>query len=305
MNAAIELEALSKYYGPVVGVEGLSLRVEPGEVFGFVGSNGAGKTTTIRMLLDLLRPSSGRARVLGFDCHTQSLEVRRRVGYLPGEMPIYPDLTGAEYLDHLARVGGSPAPHAHLQRLLERFEVSALDLRRVLREQSQGMKRKFGILQALMADAPVLILDEPTSGLDPLMIQAFCDVLNELRREGRKTVFLSSHILSEVEKTCDRVGLIRRGKLAAVAAIEQVRAELPRRVSVLFSEPVTSAFADDPQARLVERAERRWVFEVRQPLGALLQRLQGLPLHDLEVETLGLEDYLLRLYAADGPGAAA
>jgi beta-exotoxin I transport system ATP-binding protein len=192
-TAAIETRGLTKYYGPVVGLENLSLEVGQGEVFGFLGANGAGKTTTIRMLLDLVRPTSGTASILGFDCHRQGLEARRRIGYLPGEMPIYPELTGGRYLRFLASLGDRrPAP-ARIEFLLRRFDVSDLDLNRRMRDYSHGMKRKLGLIQALMTEPRVLILDEPTSGLDPLMIEAFSETIDELARSGHTTIFLSAH----------------------------------------------------------------------------------------------------------------
>src|SRR5262245_7113921 len=160
------------------------------------------------MLLDLVRPTSGTASILGFDCQRQGLEARRRVGYLPGEMPVYPELTGARYLQFLSAIGSQPASPARIAFLLRRFDVSDLDLKRRMRDYSHGMKRKLGIIQALMTEAPLLILDEPTSGLDPLMIEAFGETVDELAREGRTTVFLSSHILSEVDRICQRIGLV-------------------------------------------------------------------------------------------------
>jgi ABC-2 type transport system ATP-binding protein len=205
---AIRVDGLTKYYGPVVGVEDLSFQVEHGEVYGFLGANGAGKTTTMRLLLDLLRPTKGSASVLGVDCHRQSRRARRLIGYLPGELPIYPDLTAAGYLEYLTRLDDRPVPQAYLQELLDRFDVSRVDLGRRLRDQSHGMKQKIGIVQALMAKPPVLILDEPTAGLDPLMVQAFRDTVAALRERGDTTVFLSSHVLAEVESTCSRIGLV-------------------------------------------------------------------------------------------------
>ena len=210
---AIAVEGLTQYYGAVVGVENLTFEVARGEVYGFLGANGAGKTTTIRLLLDLLRPSRGRASVLGVDCQADSLAARRLVGYLPGDLPIYPDLTAREYLRYLSRLDGRPVARDDLARLLRRFDVSEIDERRRLREQSHGMKQKIGIIQALMMRPPVAILDEPTAGLDPLMVQAFRETIAELKREGRTTVFLSSHVLAEVESTCDRVGIVRGGRL--------------------------------------------------------------------------------------------
>jgi ABC-2 type transport system ATP-binding protein len=293
---AIRMAALSKYYGDVIGVERLTLDVEPGEVFGFLGANGAGKTTTMRMLLDLLRPTSGTASILGFDCQRDGLEARRRVGYLPGDMPIYPELTGAGYLRFLAALGAEPPSPSRLSALLRRFDVSELDLSRRMRDYSQGMKRKLGIIQALMTGAPVLILDEPTSGLDPLMIEAFGQTVDELTREERTTVFLSSHVLSEVERVCQRVALVRGGRLVAVRALDELRDASPRRVTVLFSRPVPAQPSVDSGTVVVTSEPQRWVLDVAGPLGACLASLAPLPVADISIARLTVEEEILRLF---------
>ena len=295
-TAAIALDGLTKFYGPVVGLDGLSLAVEPGEVFGFLGANGAGKTTTIRMLLDLLRPTAGRAAVLGFDCQRQPFEARRRIGYLPGEMPMYPELSGAAYLKFLASLGPTPPSESRLDALFRRFDVSELDLRRRMRDYSHGMKRKMGIIQALMTEAPVLILDEPTSGLDPLMIEAFGETIADLAREGRTTVFLSSHVLSEVDRVCSRIALIRSGRLIAVHALDDLRRSRPRRVTVQFAVPVPDT-ALLPDIRVISREPACWVLEVIGPLGPLLHALAPLPVTDLSETTVPLEDIVLEMFA--------
>ena len=300
--AAIQTHGLTKYYGQVVGLEELSLEVDQGEVFGFLGANGAGKTTTIRMLLDLVRPSSGCASVLGFDCHHQGLEARRRIGYLPGEMPIYPDLTGAGYLSFLSSLGAQPASRSRLELLLRRFDVSDLDLKRQMRDYSHGMKRKLGIVQALMTDAPVLILDEPTSGLDPLMIEAFSETIDELARAGRTTVFLSSHILSEVDRICQRIGLVRSGRLVAVRTLHELRAAAPRRLTVLFSKPVDADVPCIPGTILIAREPERWVFDVQGPLGEVIPLLAQLPVADVSLAPFTLDDAILRLLGPPSPG---
>jgi len=297
--AAIETRGLTKYYGRVVGLEQLSLEVAQGEVFGFLGANGAGKTTTIRMLLDLVRPTSGTASILGFDCHRQSLDARRRIGYLPGEMPFYPELTGARYLRFLSAIADSPASPARLQFLLRRFDVSDLDLNRRMRDYSHGMKRKLGLIQALMTEAPVLILDEPTSGLDPLMIEAFSETVDELARSGRTTVFLSSHILSEVDRVCQRIGLVRGGQLVAVRTLSELRAAAPRRMTISFATPVNGDMPALPGATLVSREPGRWVLDVRGPLGDIIPRLGSLPVADVQLAAFTLDEAILRLMAAE------
>jgi beta-exotoxin I transport system ATP-binding protein len=293
--AAIRTSELTKYYGQVVGVERLSLDVGQGEVFGFLGANGAGKTTTIRLLLDLLRPSSGTASILGFDCHKQGLEARRRVGYLPAETPMYPELTGGAYLKFLASLGPEPS-RTRLDFLLRRFDVSDLDLRRRMRDYSHGMKRKLGLLQALMTDPPVLVLDEPTSGLDPLMIEAFGETIDELARSGRTTVLLSSHILSEVDRVCGRIGLIRNGRLVAVQTLSELRAATPRRLTVLFSRPVDAPVPTAPGWIVLTHEPQRWVIDVRGPIGAFVSSLAGLPIADISLAPFALEDALLRFF---------
>lgn len=298
---AVALEGLTKYYGPVVGLEGLSLTVERSEVFGFLGANGAGKTTAIRLMMDLLRPTAGRAAVLGFDCHRDSLETRRRIGYLPGETPLYPELTGAAYLRFLGSIGPRPPAPARLNALLRRFDVSELDLGRRMRDYSHGMKRKLGIIQALMSEPPVLILDEPTSGLDPLMIDAFAEEIAELSAAGRTTVFLSSHVLSEVERICSRIAVIRRGSLVTVRTLDELRGTHPRRVTILFSQSVTVAIPVLPGVATVSHRDREWVLDVPGPLGPLITALGGLPVDDIRYATPTLEDIVLGLFAEGQP----
>ncbi len=303
MTAAIRLDDLTKRYGSIVAVEGLSLEVAPGEGFGFIGPNGAGKTTTIRLLLDLIRPTRGRASVFGFDCRSQGLEVRRRVGYLPGDMPMYPDLDGEGYLAFLARLGVRRWPRERLAALLDRFEVSGRDLHRRMGDLSHGTKRKFGIIQALIGDPPVLIVDEPTAGLDPLMIEAFLETIAEHRARGA-TVFLSSHILAQVEQACDRIGLIRAGRVVTVRSIAELRQQSPRRVTVEFRQPLDAATRLPEGAILVTREPSRWVIDVRGPLGSLVAALATLPVHDIHVVPFSLEDYVLQLYDDPGPAKA-
>jgi ABC-2 type transport system ATP-binding protein len=279
---AISVEGLTKYYGPVIGIEDLSFEVARGEVYGFLGANGAGKTTTIRLLLDLLRPSRGRAAVLGADCHRESLAARRLIGYLPGDLPIYPDLTARDYLTYLSGLDSRPVSRDYLDRLLRRFDVSALDQRRRLREQSHGMKQKIGIIQALMMRPAVAILDEPTAGLDPLMVQAFRETIADLKAGGETTVFLSSHVLAEVESTCDRIGVVRGGRLVTSGTIEEIKRNTTRRVTITFADGTAPLVAD-----------------VRGPLGPLLASVNGRPIHDVAVEPFRLEDYVARFYGED------
>src|ERR1039457_185279 len=292
---AVSIRGLTKRYGKLTAVNDLHLDVAPGEILGFLGLNGAGKTTTIRILLDLLRPTSGNASVFGHDCQVDGLQVRSMVGYLPGEMGIYPDLTGVDVLDLLAGLSGQVVDKRRRGELQERLELPDSDLRRRLREYSTGMKRKLGIIQAFQADPRLLILDEPTEGLDPLMRESFYKLLAEAKQRG-KTVFMSSHVLSEVARVCDRVALLRRGELVLLSTVEETRRLAPRRVRVLFTEDVDAGTGLPPGHTVVDIKPRAWKLEVEGWLGPLLKLLAALPVKDLEIEEPGLEDVLIKYY---------
>jgi ABC-2 type transport system ATP-binding protein len=295
-RAAIAIERLTKRYGRLTAVRDLSLTIARGETFGFLGLNGAGKTTTIRVLLDLLRPTAGRAAVLGFDCQRQGRDARARIGYLPGEPGFYEDMTGEAVLQLLARLSGRPVDPVSRAKLLDRFAFSRADLARKVREYSTGMKRKLALVQAFQADPPLLILDEPTEGLDPLMQEAFYDLLAEVRQHGR-TVFMSSHVLSEVERVCDRIALIRAGELVLVKPVDEVRQLGARRVRVTFRADVPADAARVPAScERLEITPRAWTLREAGPLGPLIDALAGLPVADLEVEEIHLEDVLVRYY---------
>jgi ABC-2 type transport system ATP-binding protein len=294
---AIALSRLSKSYGRLEAVRDVSLDVRQGEIFGFLGLNGAGKTTTIRVLLDLLRPSAGTAAVFGFDCQRQSRQARARIGYLPGELGLYPDMTGEDVLAVLARLGGTPVRSAWRDELLERLELAPADLGRRVRDYSTGMKRKLGIVQALQADPPLLLLDEPTEGLDPLVQRALNELLFELRRRGR-TVFMSSHVLSEVERVCDRIAVIRQGQVALVSTVAEVRRLGGRTVHVHLAVEA-DAIALPAGMSFVERSATRWQIRVAGEVGPLLPLLAGLPVRDLEIVEPALEDVLRSFYRAE------
>jgi ABC-2 type transport system ATP-binding protein len=236
MGAAICCSGLTKFYGHTRGVEDLDLTVEPGQVFGFLGPNGAGKTTTIRVLLDFIRPTRGRVEVLGLDPRRDGLQLRRRLGYLPGELALYERLTGRQLLGYFAGLRGLPdLGYGH--ELAERF---GLDLSRPIHMLSKGNKQKLGVVQALLHRPELLVLDEPTSGLDPLVQQAFHTLAREVAAEGR-TVFLSSHVLSEVQERADRAAIIRDGRLVAVEDIDSLKARAGRHLELRFAGPVPPA----------------------------------------------------------------
>jgi len=233
MEPAIHLEDLTKVYGKQRGITGVSLDVCAGEVFGYLGPNGAGKTTTIRLLLDLIRPTRGRVQLFGTDVSAGGAAIRRRISYLPGELALYDQLTARELLAFFAHLRGGVEERA-INQLAERL---SLDLNRPIRSLSKGNKQKVGIVQAFMSRPDLLILDESTDGLDPLVQHEFLRMLQEVKEEGR-TVFLSSHVLAEVEHVADRVGIIRDGQLALVEEIQALKERAVHRVEVRFAQPV-------------------------------------------------------------------
>ncbi len=294
MAAVIETRGLTKYYGPVRGIVDVNLQVHEGEIFGFLGPNGAGKTTTIRLFLDLIRPTEGEVRIFGLEVRRHSLEIRRRVGYLPGELALYEDLTGRQLLEHLAGLRNG-VDRRRVEELAERLEA---ELDRPLRELSHGNKQKIGLIQAFMADPELLILDEPATGLDPLVQQTFYELLAEAKARGC-TVFLSSHILPEVERVCDRVGIIREGRLVAVETVASLKARAGRRVEVTFAEPVPpEVFQGLPGVQELEVRGRRLRGFVRGEMAPFLRALAALPVVDLLSREPSLEEVFLAFYAA-------
>ena len=236
MAAIIQTEQLTKYYGRHRGIEDVDLEVGEGEIFGFLGPNGAGKTTTLRTLLDLIRPTRGRSWVFDIETTVDPVAIHRRIGYIPGEFALYDGLTGGQTVEYFANLRGG-VDRAYQASLIERFD---LDPTRRYKEYSKGNKQKVGLVIALQHQPELLMLDEPTSGLDPLIQQSFFELVREARTEGR-TVFLSSHILSEVERTCDRAAIIREGRLARVDRVEALRDLAHHQVELRFSGPIPAA----------------------------------------------------------------
>ncbi|MEV5832195.1 ABC transporter ATP-binding protein [Nocardia sp. NPDC052112] len=236
-TVAIRTEGLTKHYGKHVALTGLNLEVGQGEVFGFLGPNGAGKSTTIRILLDLIRPTAGRVEVLGAEPRGGGAQLRRRIGYLPGELAIEGRNTARDLLTFLADLRGDVAP----KRITELADLLDLDLSKKVGAMSKGNKQKVGIVAAFMHNPDLLILDEPTSGLDPLLQQRFLDLVGTAKRNGQ-TVFMSSHILSEVQQTADRAVIMRAGQLLGTENVEDLRRRSPRSVELVFGEDF---FGDD------------------------------------------------------------
>jgi len=300
---AIRTQDLTKYYGrrrTDRGVDGLDLEVRAGEVFGFLGPNGAGKTTTIRLLLDLLRPTRGAAEVMGLDTRRRSRDVRRLVGYLPGDLTFDPTLTGARVIDFLGALSGG-VDRAYLASLVERLDV-ALDRR--IGELSKGNRQKLGIVQAFMHRPPVLLLDEPTAGLDPLVQLEFASLVRETTANGQ-TVFLSSHILSEVQRLADRVGVIREGAVVAVDDVAALIERSPRHVEITFAAPVDPReFAALSGVRDVHAEGRFLRFTLTGTADAVVKTAAR---HDVEVfdsHEPTLEEIFRDLYTGSEPDAA-
>jgi ABC-2 type transport system ATP-binding protein len=294
----VSIRGITKKFGGLRAVNDLTLDVNEGEIIGFLGLNGAGKTTTIRILLDLLRPTSGTASIFGHDCQRDGIRARASLGFLPGEIGIFADMTGRAVLDLLA---GMQRQHVDLKRrreLQDRLELPDHDLVRKLREYSTGMKRKLGIIQAFQSDPQLLILDEPTEGLDPLMQQSFYELLADMKRQGR-TVFMSSHVLSEVDRVCDRIALLRKGELVLLTKVGEIRNLAPRRVHIALSEESAVPTALFPGIEIVSAGPRRWMAKVQGPLGPLLKAINCFPVSDIEIAEPQLEDVVLHYYRGD------
>ncbi len=298
MAAPIELHSLTRSYGDRRGVIDLNLEVNEGEIFGFLGPNGAGKSTTIRVLMGLLRPTSGMARIEGLDCWSDAPRVKAKVGFLPGDLHLYEGLTGAAFLDFFA--GFRPDSTRRRRELVERLE---LDLTQRVKAMSKGNRQKLAIVQALMYGAPVLLLDEPSSGLDPLAAETFLTLLREERDAGR-TVFFSSHILPEVEHIADRVGIIRDGRLVTVDTMEHLRSLRERPMQIVLSEPVDLRDLEQlsgVRVRSVEDGGKRVTLSVRGPLAPIFGELARMPIADFTYGPPDLESLFMQYYTDAGP----
>ena len=299
--SVVRLSRLSKQYGSHPALVDVDLEIDEGEVFGYLGPNGAGKTTTIRILLGLLRPTSGRAEVFGLDAWSDAVDVHARTGYVPGEPGLWERSTGDATLAYLARLRDDVAQVAQARGLAERLD---LDLGRRVGALSKGNKQKLVIVQAFMGDPDLVVLDEPTTGLDPLMQQEFHAIVRETTARGG-TVLLSSHLLDDVQRTADRVGIIRQGRLVAVERLEELRAKAVHRVTARFDGPFDpAAFAAIPGARDVTVMDGS--VELRVPEGSLDAAVKTLAHHriiDVEIAESDLEEMFLAYYGASAHAA--
>ncbi|MBU6364262.1 MAG: ABC transporter ATP-binding protein [Acidobacteria bacterium] len=296
--AAIRASGLGKSYGSgVMALEGVDLEVGQGERIGFLGPNGAGKTTFIRCALGVLRPTAGSVEILGHDITHDRLAALAQVGYVPGDLGMIRQVSGQRMLDSLAKL--HPRPPVLRDQLLAALELSEGDLKRRIREYSTGMRQKLGLVAALQHDPPVIILDEPTAGLDPVMQARFLGVLDERARAGR-TVFFSSHVLGEVDELCDRVAMVRGGKLLLVRDVDELRRARVRTVEVLFDgtvDPSTYAVEGMGEVRVEGHVHH---FTMAGDPGPLLARIAPLSPRDITIEAARLEDVFRALYLGDG-----
>jgi ABC-2 type transport system ATP-binding protein len=300
VTAIIQTEKLTKSYGSHRGIVDVDLEVTEGEAFGFLGPNGAGKTTTIRVLLDHLRPTSGRATVFGIETTADPVAIHRRIGYLPGEFTLYDKLTGGQTIEYFANLRGG-VDAAYQADLVARLDVVPT---RKFKEYSKGNKQKIGLIVALQHRPDLLVLDEPTSGLDPLVQQTFYEVIREAKAEGR-TIFLSSHILSEVEKTCDRVAIIREGQLAKVDRVEALRDLAHHQVELRFSGDVpVGAFAAIPGVSEVTTEDHILRMRVSGSIAPVVREAARYELLDFVSREPSLEETFLAQYG-HGAGPAA
>jgi ABC-2 type transport system ATP-binding protein len=292
MTAIISAEKLTKFYGRHRGIVEVDLEVQEGEAFGFLGPNGAGKTTMIRTLLDHIRPTSGTASIFGIDTTIDPVAIHRRLGYLPGEFALYDKLTGGQTIEYFANLRGGVDP-LYQQDLIARLDI---DPGRRFKELSKGNKQKIGLIVALQHRPDLLILDEPTSGLDPLVQQTFYEVIREAKAEGR-TIFLSSHILGEVEKTCDRVAIIREGRLVRVDRVEALRDLAHHQVELRFAGDVpVGAFAALPGVSDVSTQDHLLRMRVSGSITPVVREAANYELLDFVSREPSLEETFLAEY---------
>ena len=292
---AIQLEGVHKDYGKVHALRGLDLGVQKGEVFGFLGPNGAGKTTTIRCMLDLIRPNQGMIRVLGMDPQSSPQAVKAKVGYLPGDLQLEGDFTPRDFFRFIRKLRKDLRPWKDLLALADRVDL-ALDIK--IKTLSQGNKQKVGLIQSLVSDVPLLMLDEPTLGLDPLMKQEVLNIISEESERGT-TIFFSSHILSEVQKIADRVGIIRKGQLVEIAQTDDLINRALTRATIQFKEGVAqSSFAGLENVNILRVNEDRHAFtvEIKGEMDGFIKKIAEYPVSDLEIHRPSLEEVFINYY---------
>lgn len=295
MKDAIKTLGLTKFYpGSVMGVEDLSLTVKEGEIFGFLGSNGAGKTTTIRMLVNLLFPTGGRAEIWGLDSVKHHLDICQQIGYLPSAISPHRYMTGCEFLQYMGRLSGD-GDISYRRYLIKRFDLTEKDLKRKIKEYSTGMARKIALVQTFQSRPRLMILDEPTEGLDPLMQHVFYELLKEYRNAGG-TVFLSSHHLVEVEQVCDRAAIIRKGRLVAVENIHELVQRMTRSIEVTFKNEIPLTQLVSPAWEITQTNGLSVHARINGDIDTLIKLLSHFDIQDLVLRNPSLQDVFLDYY---------
>jgi ABC-2 type transport system ATP-binding protein len=287
----LHTDQLTKKYGNFRALDRLTLEIREGEVFGLLGPNGSGKSTTLRLFLGMIQPTSGKAAIAGFDCWAQSMEVRRRVTYLPGELRLYDNMTGRQFLQFLAGLRGQRVDGA-ADKMARQFDI---DLRRPIRNLSSGMKRKLALLAVLLPRVPLVILDEPTNTLDPTMRDEFLAQVAAARQEGQSVLF-SSHVLQEVERVCNRVGILALGKLVHLQAMQELRRG--RIAHVRLSGPATSP--PPGEVTVAKQQDGEWLLHSQGDPQPLLAWLAQQPVEDVRLEPQGLNAVYQRYHAGNG-----
>jgi ABC-2 type transport system ATP-binding protein len=297
MTRAIEAAGLTMWYGKRRGIIDVGFEVEQGEVFGFLGPNGAGKTTTIRLLMGLLRPTSGRLAVFGSDAWTEASTAHQSLSYVSSDPGYLGEMSARSQLEYMARLRGLPTDA--WRPVAERL---SLDPSVPIRKLSRGNRQKVGVVQAFMGHEPLVIMDEPTSGLDPIMQREFLALVAEARAGGQ-TVFLSSHNLPEVERACDRVAIIREGRLVSISTVADLQASHWRSVNLVLATPAPQGFFDMPDVRTLSAEARDVHLMVRGDVNPLLRRLATIELRDVSIVTLEIEDVFLGFYTGSADDA--
>ena len=289
--AVIQTNRLTKKFGQFTALNGVNLEVNEGEVFGFIGPNGAGKSTTIRILLGMLRATEGEAKVFGKDAWKDAVEIHKRIAYVPGDVNLWPNVTGGEVIDIFMKMNGG-TNYKKRDELIERYQF---DPSKKCRTYSKGNRQKVALIAAFASDADLYILDEPTSGLDPLMENVFQQCVQEVKGEG-KTVFLSSHILSEVEKLCDRVGIIRQGKIIETGTLEQLRHLTRSQFTIQTKQPIPNLHELEGVYQ-VEEKDTQYSFQVdTEKLAGVIRYVAQFDIEKLESSAPTLEDLFMRYY---------
>lgn len=293
----IETKKLTKYFlnGKVKALEGLDLEINESEIFGYIGPNGAGKSTTIRLLLDFVRPTSGTGQIFGLDINKKTTQIKKQIGYLPGEIYLPENMTGKECLNYFKSFKKN-VDKKYLKELIDRFELS-LDKR--INEYSKGNKQKMAIILAMMHKPKLLILDEPTSGLDPLNQQTFYDLVLETKKWGT-TTFFSTHLLNEAERICDHVGILREGKLIKIENIDTFREKNIREVILETKDTIPLSLLQHPNVKKIERTTTGYRLTTTGKNGAFLQSLDKHPIEDIKISEPSLEEIFMHYYGKKG-----